>query len=1424
MLISSPATGSEIMTYRGDVIQFSLTTRQLGEGNAWIRTTLNHGEKNRRDIINHVEFGKPKKNDGWFDFPLKKESKNRYKISLPMLAVGYFQAKVFFLPENSDDPIWPDGDNIYIKIEPADTCCANIVYNAFVRQFISTKEKDAPLSNDEKKSITALAEKGYTVIPPSGTFRDLIQQLDFIFDTLGCRIIQLLPIHPVPTLYGKMGAFGSAFASLDFFDVDPSLAEFDTKHSPFAQFVELVDAVHHKHGKIFLDIATNHTGWASKLQNHHPEWFVREQNTSFFSPGAWGTTWEDLIKLDYNHHELWNYMADMFLSWCRTGVDGFRCDAGYKIPVPVWQYIVAKVRLEFPDTLFLLEGLGGYVHTTRELMTTANINWAYSELFQNYDRNQIEHYLPGALDISEKQGLLINFSETHDNKRLAATSSKFSKLRTALAALTSINGGYGFANGVEWLATEKINVHQSNDLNWGSRTNLISFISKLSNLLKNHSAFNKESVQQMIQRGEGNSLAIVRRNEKMKSKVLVLINLDHDKSNPVKWKTEDVNWNATTVIDLLTETKIKFNKEGIFHTIQLEPGSVLCLENQHEQSKKIIRNSFQSLDNNIQQSLKAKALCIYYSLNNYGNCQERDTDTLVEKLFNDPMDYCRSVNSSKTSQTNVVHWNVPEDANREVMIPPNHFVYVNTNDYFQLQICQEGRVIFSEFSLPQKNKSQFSLVYPIPLPDSHRHATLKLTIFASAKIQRFNGQLLHLTSLNNTRVQRCFSRDEIIKNHLSVLATNGRGAMATVNASWGTLTSKYDALLAGNLNPDYPDDRQIMLTRCRLWVVSRDYSYEINDNLIHQLIHNDDNTMLCEYVVPVGNGQTREICIHLAMMQNRNAIKVTFYCKQSSNKTSSESDQKPPIKLIIRPDLEDRNFHEDTKAYAGPEAAWENAVSPLKDGFTFSPNVSHSLKVTVSESQFHPEPEWEYMIHHSIENERGLNPTSDLFSPGYFSVELKEKTPYTLLASIKTKFENYISPDEITEKSHPKFTAKKEPLSRSLIDSLSIALKQFVVKRTRHKTIIAGYPWFLDWGRDTLICSRGMIAAGYFEETKAILKQFAQFEEHGTIPNMIRGNDIRNRDTSDAPLWLIVAVSDYINTTKSDEILDMDCDGRSLMKILESIINAYSLGTPNGIVMDNNSGLIFSPAHFTWMDTNHPAGTPRQGYPVEIQGLWYAALNFMSKYTGNHQWRNLAGLIKESIKNLYYNKELGYLSDCLHAQPGQAASEATADDALRPNQLFCITLNSISTKKITKNMLAACEKLLIPGAIRSLADQPVNYPQPVIYNEKIINDPVNPYCGHYLGDENTSRKPAYHNGTAWTWVFPSYGEALLKTFGNGIKGKVRSILSSSTEIINKRCINQVPEILDGNFPHHQRGCLAQAWGVSELYRVLKLLN
>lgn len=311
---SNAPPGHRMVCFCGDTLSLTLELQSPASGTAWVRTNLGNARIYGNEILESVIENKPVLGRAWYDIPMEKTGPRQFSLSLGLGEAGHFEAKCFFLEANTTSPVWPEGDNLGVNLEPADLCCANIIYNAFVRQFGPNKAGALSDKRDMDGAIKNLDTAGYTVIPPSGTFRDLIKELDFIFSALGCRIIHLLPINPTPTTYGRMGRFGSPYAALDFTGIDPALAVFDPRATPLEQFVELVDAVHARNAKIIIDLAPNHTGWTAELHETHPEWLVRDQDGTIQAPGAWGVVWEDLTRLDYHRLELWEYMADVFLT------------------------------------------------------------------------------------------------------------------------------------------------------------------------------------------------------------------------------------------------------------------------------------------------------------------------------------------------------------------------------------------------------------------------------------------------------------------------------------------------------------------------------------------------------------------------------------------------------------------------------------------------------------------------------------------------------------------------------------------------------------------------------------------------------------------------------------------------------------------------------------------------------------------------------------------------------------------------------------------------------------------------------------------------------------------------------------------------------------------------------------------------------
>ena len=1393
--------------YAGESIKIFLqNTNAFPLGKAFVRTNAQMAPVRRREIINAVENNQRPAGRDWHDLALRQTADDCFELDLLLTETGIFELKPFFMPEGKNAPLlWPDGDNLKIKVEAAENVGANLMYTAFVRQF---GRNCAASVNDkiQQDSAELLDKNNYTVIPPSGTFRDLKNKLDFIFGTLGSRILQLLPIHPVPTVYGRMGRFGSPFAALDYFAVDPALAEFDECATPMEQFGELVDAVHARKGRIFLDIPVNHTGWASRLQTEHPEWFVRSrEDNRIESPGAWGIVWADLCKLDYTQTAVQRYMAEVFLYWCRKGVDGFRCDAGYMLPVEAWRYIEAKVRNEYPDTVFMLEGLGGPVDKQEVLLGSCGLDWGYSELFQNYRREDVERYMAYQNKAAATTGTLINFAETHDNNRLAVNGKLYAKMRCALMCFLSDAGAFGFTNGVEWFACEKVDVHENRSLNWGAPENMVDFLQHLHGIMRLHSAFYGGAVKQWSNKEPSQALAIRRENHGQA--LLALINLDCN--DPAQVRFDNALWREgyTVNYDLLTGTSYTLESSGNDFTALLAPGECRLLTAQLsdlEELAKGLGNTFRTPELVRQQKQR---LALGKALQSAGINSPQDIPALLQEFRSDWRKLFRGCQ--------VVEFRDKLDTNRLVMVPPNWCLAICSSSAFRAELKLNDRTLRFERSTRLGNGSYFALFAPLAaneIPD--RDPILEITAFENDSVQRRKSHIRYLPPEDSPAEVKLHFNNHDLKSDppRHALAVNELGGYAQMPARWGELVSKYDALLAANLNTEYPVDRRIMLVRCKAWLVLNGFSQEVNFVVQEKFRATLNNLARWEFDVPVGQGKIVKLDITTYFARNSNAIKLEFRRRSAGGNRRMLADN-IAVQLILRPEIDDRDNHSVTKAYTGAERNFPNAVNVQTDGFTFAPSAQHCLQVTLARGSFFREDEWKYMNDLPLENYYGLDHQTDLFSPGYFSVELAGNSTAVLNASCGTVDTEPVFPDK-----------EHFPAAQEIMETARQALDFFVVKRNEFRTVIAGYPWFLDWGRDTLIALRGLIAAGKFAESREIILQFAGFEKQGTIPNMIRGSNDSNRDTSDAPLWLAVALNDYIRFSGDQTILEAAAgkQQRPVLEIIESIAHFYCHGTPNGIFADKESNLIYSPAHFTWMDTNYPAATPRAGYPIEIQSLWFALQEFLAQYKS--EYKSAAQQTCDSIQKYFYLPEYDRFSDCLHGTPDTPAALATADNAIRCNALFAVTMGAIKERSLQQKIVDASGTLIIPGAIRSLGNTQVIPPLPVKLNGRLLNDPDHPYIGNYCGPEDTSRKAAYHNGTAWCWPFPAFVEALYIANGDKMLLSARALLKSGVEYFNNGCPGQLPEVADGDYPHHWGGCAAQAWSVSEFYRVGKLLG
>jgi predicted glycogen debranching enzyme len=1421
-----PATGERLLRFVGDKILFTLRDQKNSGGTnlrALLRTNLGRAALRRKEIISAHAGGAPFAGESWRDLPMQKNG-DAWEIEIPLAEAGWFKAKAYLLDEKKWQH-WPDGEDIGISVHPNFARSASTIYCAFTRLFGATKNLSSTADEKLEAQIKLLDAKKFTVIPPSGTLRDLTRQLPHIVHKLGCRILHLLPIQPTPTTYARFGRFGSPYASLDLTAIDPALVEFDKRTTGVDQFCELTYAAHSLGARVFIDIVINHTGWGSTLQENHPEFFLKNPDGTFASPGAWGTTWEDLVELEQHDVALWDIIADSLLTWCRRGVDGFRCDAGYKIPVPAWQYIIARVQDEFPETIFLLEGLGGSWEATENLLADGGMQWAYSELFQNYSGKEVAWYLDYASRQSECVGTYVHYSETHDNDRLAKKGRAWSLLRNRLCALTSPGGGFGFTCGVEWLAAEKIRVHGCTGLNWDSADNIVPELAQLNELISNHPCFFDGAKLTRLSPPDSPVYALLRESAEGKDSVLVLVNTDVEKAALLSLDISAFRFPLSALkFDLLGQPLPKNSAEKDTIIFTLPPGAVFCLAPTEKPA---------GLSGENYRRARAQAAFAFEALNKILPIEivdGLDWHWLAEQIECSPKNFLAAAGEfvargSKTLPADllpeveaqkvfprVITWTLP-DARRVTPVPANHWLLVEDSSPFRAELKIENAIPIHVQSIP----SGQNFVAAFPPREILAEAELHLDRYAAVS-QKICGAIRFLPSQPNCSNDSTIQR---FNDSTLVLLTNGIGGMARLCVDLGRVNSKYDCALGANLNPDFPVDRHVFVKRIRAWVNADGFLSPLDFKNLAAF--DAGPPAVWKFVANAGDGRTVEVELRAEMLDGKNTA---IFCFSRPAEKSARGKQLPAdadVRLTVRFDIEDRNFHCETKRNGGADFHFSTNTHALErqTGFAFTPAPDRQLRVFANSGDYHPQPEWCENIQHPVEASRGQTTSGDAYSPGWFELPLPKGGNVELVATAER-----LIPTSVEIKNAKR---KIENSENSFGEQLTRAAQSFVVRRDKGKTVIAGYPWFLDWGRDSLICARGLLAARMVDDVKQLLLTFAKFEKDGTLPNTIHGDDVSNRDTSDAPLWFALACGELAQVKPDFYSATFDSSKRTIREVLESIATNYARGTPNGIRMDADSALIWSPGHFTWMDTNFPAGTPREGYPVEIQVLWIRLLRQLEKIAapaGQKKWRALADHATASFEKLFWLEDKGWFADVLPAKSNVIARDAKPGDALRSNCLFAVSLG-LATGDRAKRCVAAAQKfLVVPGALRSLAPLPVSPPFPIYGNDgRLLNDPQNPYWPRYEGDEDTRRKPAYHNGTAWTWTFPNFCEALARAweFSPEAVAAAKSYLGSAEKLLNEGCLGQIPEILDGDAPHAQRGCDAQAWGVTEALRVWKLL-
>ncbi len=507
------------------------------------------------------------------------------------------------------------------------------------------------------------------------------------------------------------------------------------------------------------------------------------------------------------------------------------------------------------------------------------------------------------------------------------------------------------------------------------------------------------------------------------------------------------------------------------------------------------------------------------------------------------------------------------------------------------------------------------------------------------------------------------------------------------------------------------------------------------------------------------------------------------------------------VRLDVRPLLAFRDYH----SLGHETGAFRREVERGDGTLTVQPfERLPALTFAHGAGRVHDGAFWYRRFLYETERLRGFDFEEDLFSPFSLEFELETGKPATVVASTNRR------PASDAEALRAREIARRDAITgpkteRSALRAIRRAADQFLVARGEGTTVIAGYPWFTDWGRDTMIALPGLtLATDRPEIAKRLLSTFARHVDGGMIPNRFPdANEPPEYNTVDATLWFVEAIRAYHEKTGDDAFLS------ELYPTLLSIVDAHVTGTRYGIHVDGD-GLLASGAEgvqLTWMDAKvgDRVVTPRRGKPVEIQALWFNAVSFLEKLAGRQgdaaaatRMRGLAEKARASFDRLFWNEAAGCLYD-------NVDEHGVPDPSIRPNQVFAVSLPFplLDGERAARVVATVERELLTPFGLRTLAP----------------SDPA--YVGRYEGGP-VERDGAYHQGTVWPWLLGPFVIAYLKTQDHSTRARLRAVdfLKSLVLYMRGPGLGQLPEILDGDVPRRPAGCFAQAWSVAQLYEAI----
>jgi predicted glycogen debranching enzyme len=606
------------------------------------------------------------------------------------------------------------------------------------------------------------------------------------------------------------------------------------------------------------------------------------------------------------------------------------------------------------------------------------------------------------------------------------------------------------------------------------------------------------------------------------------------------------------------------------------------------------------------------------------------------------------------------------------------------------------------------------------------------------------------------------------------LETNGLGSFAMGTVA-GPGTRRYHAFLCAAANP--PVGRLVLVNRTEEWVLVDGVRHALTSHFYPDVVHPDGHRALVEFRLdpwPTWRWRVGGALVErsLFMPHGRQLTVVTW-------RLVPDEPGGARARLFVRPLISGRDYH----ALHHENSALRTDAAVDEGHVRFAPYESVPVIHAHHNGVYHHRPEWYRRFEYPLERARGLDWEEDLFSPGELAFELAGEAQAVVVFGLESE-----TPDvaRLADGERARRAALVAGVEDPFTAGLTAAADQFVVARSEHRSVIAGYPWFTDWGRDAFI------ALGALPEVAGdLLAAFAPFVDGGLLPNRFADTGPPEYNAADAPLWFVLASVRHARRTAD----------RRCAQAVRQIIDGYLGGTRFHIGVDDD-GLIHADAaglQLTWMDAKIGdwVVTPRRGKPVEIQALWVAALEAAARLFADedaiyaHELTERAAWARSSFAALFWDESLGWMYDVVDGP--------RRDATLRPNQLYALGLcRPLVDGARAERALQACEReLLTRVGLRSRARGPG-------------------YLGRYDGDPR-ARDAAYHEGTVWPFLYGIYADACMR-----VRGRLPDdLLSGLRTHAGGVGLGTICEIFDGDAPHEPRGCPSQAWSVAEVLRILR---